>query len=62
MKGLVYVLVIGAIASLAVGVVSRVMLEPLLFGLEANAFMSFANTCLLFAITLILAQMLKLKE
>lgn len=55
-KGAIAAVVL-AIASLAVGIISRVTLSPLNFipgGLEANALLAFTNTCLLFAVVLLL--------
>ncbi len=46
-----------AIISLVLGVVSRVMVHPIPnngYGLEAEAFLQFANTCLLATIALLL--------
>jgi sensor domain CHASE-containing protein len=42
-------LVLAAI-SLVVGIVSRLLLKPLFFGLEGQAFVQFSQTLLLFAI------------
>jgi hypothetical protein len=42
-------LVLAAI-SLIVGIISRLLLKPLFFGLEAQAFLQFSQTLLLFAI------------
>jgi hypothetical protein len=44
--------------SLIIGVISRVMVMPIppgVYGLEANAFLRFTDTCLLAAIALFLA-------
>jgi hypothetical protein len=41
-----------AALSLIVGIVSRLLLKPLFFGLEAQAFVQFSQTLLLFAIAL----------
>jgi hypothetical protein len=52
MKFLIDVFVVIAAVSLIVGIVSRVMLTPVAFGLEAHSFLGFSAVCLLFAITL----------
>lgn len=62
MKNLVYICIIAAIISLAAGIYSRITLIPLIFRLEANAFLRFTDTCLLFAIVLSLLEMLESKE
>ena len=61
MKSLAYLFVAAAVMSLAAGIVSRVMVMPFIFGLEANAFLRFADTCLLFAIALSAIRILKSK-
>lgn len=51
------VIVVGA-ASLVIGIVSRLTMTPIAVvrgGLEAQAFLSFSNTCFLIAIILILS-------
>ena len=53
MKALVNILVVVAAISIVVGIISRLTLTPVR-GVEAHAFLNFTNTCLLFAITLIL--------
>lgn len=52
MKILMDVFLVVAAVSLIVGLVSRVLLVPLVFGLEARSFLGFSIGCLLFAITL----------
>lgn len=62
MKILAYVVIVIAVISLIVGIVSKLTMTPVAFlpgGLEAQAFLVFTNTCLLIAITLILLEMLK---
>jgi hypothetical protein len=51
MKGICDVFIIVAVISLIVGVISRLIVEPIL-GIEAQAFLQFTQTCLLFAIAL----------
>lgn len=41
-----------AVISLIVGIISRLLLKPLFFGLEAQAFVQFTQTLLLFAIAI----------
>ena len=52
MKILIDVFLVVAAVSLIVGLVSRAMMVPLAFGLEARSFLGFSVVCLLFAITL----------
>lgn len=54
MKNLANVMVIIAAISLLVGIISRLLVQPLMFNLEANAFLRFTDSCLLFAIALTL--------
>jgi len=41
-----------AVLSLIVGIISRLLIKPLIFGLEGQAFVQFAQTLLLFAIAI----------
>ncbi len=52
-----------ALASLVLGIISRILLVPFppVLQLEANAFLRFTDTCLLFAIALGLLGILKKK-
>ena len=59
MRALINSFVVLAVVIIIVGMISRVMLQPFMFGLEANAFLSFANTCLLFSIALSLIELVK---
>ena len=52
MKILIDICLVVAAVSLIVGLVSRVLLMPLAFGLVARSFLGFSMVCLLFAITL----------
>lgn len=61
MKCLIKVVLIAALVSLVVGIISRMTFTPLMYGLEANAFLRFTDTCLLFAIALGLLEILKTK-
>ncbi len=54
MKGMISLLIGAAVASIIVGLVSRITLIIFPFGLNANSFLQFANSCLLFAIAGIL--------
>jgi len=59
MKALANLAVVVATVCLVVGIASRLMLKPIPLGpggLEARALIAFANTCLLYAIVLILLQ------
>jgi hypothetical protein len=51
MKGICEAFIIVAVISLIVGIISRLIVEPIL-GIEAQAFLQFSQTCLLFAIAL----------
>lgn len=63
MKTIAYVVLIVGGISLIMGIISRLTLTPVGAGrIEAQAFLAFANTCFLAAITFILLQMLKNKQ
>jgi hypothetical protein len=51
MKKICDVLIVIAAISLIVGVISRLIVEPIM-GVEAQAFLQFTQACLLFAIAL----------
>jgi uncharacterized membrane protein YuzA (DUF378 family) len=51
MKGVCEAFIIVAAISLIIGIISRLLVEPI-FGIEAQAFLQFTQTCLLFAIAL----------
>ncbi len=51
MKKICEILIIVAVISLVLGVISRLMVEPF-FGIEAQAFLQFTQACLLFAIAI----------
>ena len=50
--------VIVAVISLILGIISRLMVKPLFFGIEAQAFLQFTQTCLLFAIAIAARELL----
>ena len=52
MKVLMDVFLVIAAVSLIAGLVSRVLMVPVYFGLEARSFLGFSVVCLLFAVTL----------
>lgn len=52
MKILIDACITVAAVSLIVGIISRAMLTPLAFELEARSFLGFSVACLLFAIAL----------
>ena len=52
MKALVNVFVILAAISVVIGVISRLSLQPMIGGIEAQAFLQFAQTLLLAVIAL----------
>lgn len=51
MRGICELFIIVAVISLIVGIISRLVVKPIL-GIEAQAFLQFTQTCLLFAIAL----------
>ncbi len=51
MRKICEILMVVAAISLIVGVISRLMVEPIM-GIEAQAFLQFTQACLLFAIAL----------
>ncbi|MDD5566259.1 MAG: hypothetical protein PHG31_05160 [Candidatus Omnitrophica bacterium] len=62
MKGMVNVVLFVAGVSLLTGIISRITLFPVPIantGIEAEAFLNFANTCLLIAAVLLLQQLVK---
>lgn len=59
MKIAMYASLIVGLISLILGIISRLTATP--FIVEANAFLRFTNTCFLFAISVGLLQLLKLK-
>lgn len=64
MKMIAYVAIVVAAISLIAGIISRWTLTPIALvpgGLEAQALLTFTNTCLLIAITFILLEMSKAK-
>ena len=61
MKILVYICIAVAAVSLIVGVISGITFSSLIYESAASAFLRFANTCLLLAIALGLAEGLKAK-
>jgi len=44
--------IVVAAISLILGVISRLIVKPLLLGIEAQAFLQFTQACLLFAIAI----------
>ena len=65
MKIIVNIALVAAAVSLVVGIISRLTLNPMPIapgtGIEAQAFLSFTNTCLLIVITLTLLEIAKKK-
>ncbi len=51
MRKICEILIVVAAISLIVGVISRLIVEPIM-GIEAQAFLQFAQACLLFVIAL----------
>jgi len=44
--------IVVAAISLVLGIISRLMVKPFFFGIEAQAFLQFTHACLLFAIAI----------
>ncbi len=49
--------IIVAVISLVVGIISRLLVKPF-FGIEAQAFLQFTQTCLLFAVAIAVRELL----
>jgi hypothetical protein len=66
MKVLIYLSLLVAVASVVVGIYSRLTVVPIPItlsgGVEAHSFLAFADTCFLFVIALTLLEMLKRKQ
>jgi len=62
MKGFLDLFIIVAGISLIIGIISRILMKPFPFGLEAQAYLQFAQAMLLFAIALGLRELLRAKE
>ncbi len=62
MKGILDLAIIVAAISLIVGIISRIMMKPFPFGLEAQAYLQFCQTMLLFALALGIRQFLRAKD
>ncbi|MFH1407228.1 MAG: hypothetical protein ABIH01_04440 [Candidatus Omnitrophota bacterium] len=56
MRNMASAMVVVALVSVVAGIVSRISMQPFIFNLEANAFLRFADTCLLLAIALALVK------
>ncbi len=52
MRKICEVFIVVAAVSLIVGIISRLIVKPIL-GIEAQAFLQFTQTCLLFAIAIV---------
>jgi hypothetical protein len=59
MKVLIDLFIVVAAVSLIVGLVSRVTMVPLAFGLVARSFLGFSIVCLLFAVTIGMRMMVR---
>jgi hypothetical protein len=44
--------IVVAAISLVLGIISRLMVKPFFFGIEAQAFLQFTQACLLFAVAI----------
>ncbi len=63
MKGLAVIAIVVALVSIVIGIISRLMVQPIpvASGINAQSFLDFTNTCLLFAIALLVLGMAKEK-
>jgi len=61
MKGICDLFIIVAAISLIVGIISRILLKPFPFGLEAQAYLQFSQVLLLFAIAIVIRELLRAK-
>jgi len=59
MNKIVDVFIIVAAISLIIGIISRILLKPFPFGLEAQAYLQFSKAMLLFAIAVGVREFLK---
>jgi len=62
MKGILDLFVIVAGISIIIGIISRILLKPFPFGLEAQAYLQFSQAMLLFAIALGIRELVRGKE
>lgn len=62
MKGILDLFIIVAGLSLIIGIISRILLKPFPFGLEAQAYLQFSQTMLLFALAVGIRQFLRAKD
>ena len=66
MKNIASIAILVAAISLTIGLISRLFVLPMPItpgkGVEAHAFLEFANTCLLISIALTLLQIAKTKQ
>jgi hypothetical protein len=62
MKGILDLFIIVAGISLIIGIISRILLKPFPFGLEAQAYLQFTQTMLLFALAIGIRQFLRAKD
>lgn len=62
MKGILDLFIIVAAICLIVGIISRILLTPFPFGLEAQAYLQFSQAMLLFAIALGIRELVRGKE
>ena len=63
MKGLAVIAIVVALVSIVIGIISRLMVQPIpvASGIDAQSLLDFSNTCLLFAIALLVLGMAKEK-
>jgi len=62
MKGILDLFIIVAALSIILGIISRILLKPFPFGLEAQAYLQFSQAMLLFAIAVGIRELLRTKE
>jgi len=61
MKGILDFFIIVAAISIILGIISRILLTPFPFGLEAQAYLQFSQAMLLFAIAVGIRELLRAK-
>jgi hypothetical protein len=63
MKSLAIIAIVAAIVSIVIGIISRFLVQPVPIagGIEAQSFLDFTNTCLLFAIAFLVLGIAKQK-
>jgi len=53
--------IVAAVISIILGIISRILIKPFPFGIEAQAYLQFSHGLLLFAIAISLRELLRTK-